>query len=440
MAQKLKHSTINKFCIGPIGFFLMMNFVGNYYNYFLTDILTISAATVGTILLVARIIDAIAVPVAGGIVEMAHQKWGKYSTWLWAAPPFTAFFIALMFTGPNLKPAALSFFLGSMYVLAHLTVNLAEASQYALIPVIAQTPEDRILLSSRRAQAMSAGQLIFGLVAPSLIVLLGGNNEGRGIFLTVLLFAILQMLGYWLVAQVAQPYDSGKATDAASGVSLKDMALQVVTNRPLFILIVAEILRWTANIVIGNFAVYYFKYVAQNQALIAVFFTCSSIATFLGSALGQLVTRKVSKKQSWYIGMSINFLALIPARIFARNTILFITFAAVAAVGHAIVMNLSAAFFADVAEYAQRKTKKDAKGVIMSLSSLPIKISVALSGAIAGYSLALIGYDPNIAATTRIIDGIISFSTLIPAFFALAAILAIKFYPLPDRIQDLSET
>ena len=160
----------------------MMNFVGNYYNYFLTDILTISAATVGTILLVARIIDAIAVPVAGGIVEMAHQKWGKYSTWLWAAPPFTAFFIALMFTGPNLKPAALSFFLGSMYVLAHLTVNLAEASQYALIPVIAQTPEDRILLSSRRAQAMSAGQLIFGLVAPSLIVLLGGNNEGRGIF------------------------------------------------------------------------------------------------------------------------------------------------------------------------------------------------------------------------------------------------------------------
>ena len=88
------------------------------------------------------------------------------------------------------------------------------------------------------------------------------------------------MLGYWLVAQVAQPYDSGKATDAASGVSLKDMALQVVTNRPLFILIVAEILRWTANIVIGNFAVYYFKYVAQNQALIAVFFTCSSIATF----------------------------------------------------------------------------------------------------------------------------------------------------------------
>ena len=131
--------------------------------------------------------------------------------------------------------------------------------------------------------------------------------------------------------------------------------------------------------------------------------------------------------------MSINFLALIPARIFARNTILFITFAAVAAVGHAIVMNLSAAFFADVAEYAQRKTKKDAKGVIMSLSSLPIKISVALSGAIAGYSLALIGYD-LISLPTRIRRNyLFHFNTGV----FLAAILAIKFYPLPDRIQDL---
>ena len=94
-----------------------------------------------------------------------------------------------------------------MYVLAHLLVNLAEATQYALIPVIAYTAEDRMLISCRRAQALSVAGLIFGLAAPRMIVFLGGGNEGRGIFLTVLTFALLQMIGYWIVAKVSMPFD-----------------------------------------------------------------------------------------------------------------------------------------------------------------------------------------------------------------------------------------
>ena len=176
----------------------MMNFVGNYYAYFLTDILKLGAATAGTIMLVARIVDAVAVPVTGGFVELTRRKLGRYTVWLWIAPPLTTLFVALMFTGPGLPLTLLAVFLGLMYVLAHLLVNLAEATQYALIPVIAYTAEDRMLISCRRAQALSAAGLIFGLAAPRMIIFLGGGIEGRGIFLTVLTFALLQMIGYWL--------------------------------------------------------------------------------------------------------------------------------------------------------------------------------------------------------------------------------------------------
>ena len=113
MSQKLKAGIIHLFSVGPIGFYLMMNFVGNYYTYFLTDILKLGAASAGTIMLVARIVDAVAVPVTGGFVELTRRKLGRYSVWLWIAPPLTTLFVALMFTGPGLPLTLLAVFSAS---------------------------------------------------------------------------------------------------------------------------------------------------------------------------------------------------------------------------------------------------------------------------------------------------------------------------------------
>lgn len=435
MSQKLKAGIINLFSVGPIGFYLMMNFVGNYYTYFLTDILKLGAASAGTIMLVARIVDAVAVPVTGGFVELTRRKLGRYTVWLWIAPPLTTLFVALMFTGPGLPLTLLAVFLGLMYVLAHLLVNLAEATQYALIPVIAYTAEDRMLISCRRAQALSAAGLIFGLAAPRMIIFLGGGNEGRGIFLTVLTFALLQMIGYWIVAKVSMPFDRPQpaGSNQNKSLSLKDMVMQVAANKPLFTLIVAEVCRWSASIVVMGYGVYYFKYVAGNESMISLFFIARSIARLLGSALGQYIAVRTSQKNTWNTGMGMCFAAMTVAWFIAEKPWLFILFCALADLGHSIATTLSASLFADVAEYAEWKTKTAAKGIVMALSSLPIKISMALSGAITGYSLGVVGYIPDVLPTARVVKAISSFITLIPAVFALLSIIAIYFYPLTEE-------
>ncbi|NLP36353.1 MAG: hypothetical protein GX357_01715 [Firmicutes bacterium] len=318
MSQKLKASVAVMFSVGPIGFFLMMEFVSNYYAYFLTDILKISAATVGTILILVRIIDAVSVPAAGIVVETVKRCWGRYSIWLWLAPPLTTLFVVFMFTRPNFSPVILIMFLGTMYVLTHLTVNLAEASQIALIPVLGKTDEDRVLLSCRRAQGMSAGQVIFGLIAMPMVIALGQGDEGRGFFFTVLIFGLLQMFGYWLAARVAQPFESD-APQNINRVGLNEMVSQIVENKQLLILLAAEICRWSANIVILNYAVYYFKYAAGNMLMVTPFFTSISIATLAGNFLGQLTANKLEKKKTYYLGMSFNFCMMLLAWFFAAN-------------------------------------------------------------------------------------------------------------------------
>jgi len=51
----------------PISFYLL---------YFYTDVFGISAAAAGTILLIARLTDAVDAPVWGIIFDKTHSRWG----------------------------------------------------------------------------------------------------------------------------------------------------------------------------------------------------------------------------------------------------------------------------------------------------------------------------------------------------------------------------
>ena len=433
MTERLKASIINQFTAGEMGFVVMMSLAVNFYPYFLTDVVQISAAMAGTILLVARIVDAISVPITGGIVERTKMKWGKYRSWLFVTPPITALFFVLMFTDFGLSMSAKAVFLGLMYICGHISVNLTSSAHFALIPVIAVDSQDRVQVSCRRAQALSAGQVIFGLIAMPLVVALGGGSEARGFFLTVILFATLQVFGYLLVARVAEPYVSDERLRGESAPTLREMAAQVFSNPPLLVLMVAEVFRWSVGMVMLSFAVYYFKYVAENSLMVTLFFTSLSVSALIGASVGQFIAQKMTKKKTWLLGMSISFLAMSLAWLLNQNPTAFVALASVAGVGYSIVLTLSGALFADVSEYAEWKTGKNARGLIMSLTALPIKIAVAFSGAIVGYGLAAIDFVPNVAPSAQLSAIIGQMATLIPAVFAVLSIIAIQFYSLTDE-------
>lgn len=76
--------------------------IGTYLMYFYTDVFGISAAAVGTLMLVARVIDALDGPFWGIMIDHTHTKWGRSRPFLlWFNAPFTIFTI-LCFTTPNL--------------------------------------------------------------------------------------------------------------------------------------------------------------------------------------------------------------------------------------------------------------------------------------------------------------------------------------------------
>lgn len=70
--------------------------------YFYTDIYGLSAADVGVLFVVVRMIDAIIDPAMGVLTDKLNTRWGRYRPWLlWFAIPF-GFAVYLMFITPDM--------------------------------------------------------------------------------------------------------------------------------------------------------------------------------------------------------------------------------------------------------------------------------------------------------------------------------------------------
>ncbi|UWG97233.1 MFS transporter [Dehalobacter sp. DCM] len=432
MGERLKSSIINIYGVGELGFILLMTMATSYYSYFITDVALLSAAAMGTILLTARIVDAISVIFAGGIIEKSNMKWGKYRSWLLVGPILIAIFFLVMFYNPNLSPAAKALYLGVAYVAAHVCVNLATVAYYTLVAVLGKDPTDRTLLSARRGQANAAAKVIFGLIAMPMVIYIGGGNEAKGFFLTVLIFAVVMMASFFTIAKIAKPFDDGKnaVSAGASRVTVGDMAKAIGTNGQLLILMLTEVTRFTA--MFGTYAMvtYYFKYVVGSMLMISIFFVAINVAMLIGTIVSQMLIKKLDKKPTYLIGLIIFLISLISVYLFANNATTFITLMAIGFFGFAFGNTLNTGMYSDTADYVEWKTGKSTKGAVMAMFTLPIKIGIAIGGAVAGYGLAGIGYAANVPVTPELIGGVKMLTVAIPGISAVIGIIIIFFYKL----------
>jgi GPH family glycoside/pentoside/hexuronide:cation symporter len=89
--------------------------------------------------------------------------------------------------------------------------------------------------------------------------------------------------------------------------------------------------------------------------------------------------------------------------------------------------------FADVADYSEWRTGRRATGLVFSVSLMCTKIGGALSSAGAGWMLKWIGFQPNVAATPKVLHGLVLLMSLIPAAIGIVSFTLVFFYPLSKK-------
>lgn len=422
MEKGLKKSIINLYGLPSFGFQLFVNMEVFFFAAFLTDFAKLPMALVGTVLMITSIFDIIWVPTAGIILEKSNMRWGKYRSWLLVGPPFAALFFILQFTKIG-SPTTNAVVITIGFVVSHLIWNIFYAGHIALNSSMTVIREERIAMSTNRGMFNSLGAIAFSLIGMKMILALGqqSGNPAMGYTLTVVITGSVMIASYFALFFMTKDYafhgtaaQSGKAEEK---MPIGDMLKQIVVNPPLMGLMIAELGRYLGRFVIFGLAFYYFKYVINNLAVIAVFMTGLNVVCFFGAMIANPLAKKFGERNTYILSLSLFIAGLLAVWALPMNYISFMIVMFVAYLGYGMPDALGVAMYSSTVDYGEWKTGKNARGFIMSLISFPIKTAILVRSVIITAVLAGSGYVANMKATPELISHIKSGLTLYPAIF-----------------------
>ena len=412
---------------------------------FYTDVFGISAAAMGTMLLVTRIFDAVNDPLMGVISDRTNTRWGKFRPYIGGfAIPF-AIVGVVAFTTPDLGPTGLLVYAYLTYSLLIVMYTIVNVPYAALMGVITPNSAERTQVSQFRFVAAFVGQFIIGATALGLVARLGGGNEQLGWQYTMVIYGVLAALllfgTFFLTRERVQPIPERQGR-------IKDDLKDLFRNRPWVLIAVATIFQLTYIVMRGSATPYYMRYFVQDQQLslfgtvidlnytvfTSSFVTVGTVATLLGAITTGFFAKRLDKKltySSFIIAsalFSLFFFVLEPS-----SVVLLYLFNFLSQYFFGAVSVLQWAIYTDAADYGEWKFGRRATGLIMAASLFALKLGLTLGGAAVGWILGAYGFQAGELQSPEAMSGIRLLMSIYPAIFGIIGGLIMFFYPLNDR-------
>jgi len=111
-----------------------------------------------------------------------------------------------------------------------------------------------------------------------------------------------------------------------------------------------------------------------------------------------------------------------------ENLVLIFLFQTVGSLAGGPISALLWVLYADAADYSEWKTGRRATGLVYSASIMSNKLGWAISTAVAGWILAMTGFQANMVQSLEVLAGLKSMMSVIPVVPGLAAVLLLIFF------------
>jgi glucuronide carrier protein len=439
MPERLNKSLLYTYGIADLGFVLVTNMELFFFAAFLTDRADFSLSLTGYILGFTSLAD-IAFALAGGIVlqKLTLRYGGKYRSWFLVGPPFVAALFILQFSriGPSL-PAALIIVFG--FTGSHLIWNIVFTACASMVGRLSQWPDERTVLSVSRAQGMSAAGIIFSVTSwPLINFFTSRTGEIAGFSLASAIYALMMVGGYlylYFMTAGRDPYDENisPAGTGAQRQSIYEIIGPVFKNPPLMFLIAAETFRNSYIFIVASFAIYYFKYVLEDQAFLTWFMFTISISRLLGTFAAAWIGVRIGKRRSYWIFLVLTAAAFASGKLFAGTRWGYTMVFGIGSLLGMVATAMSTALFSDTVVYGEWKTGKNIRAFTMALQTFPIKLGNFIRSGVITFGLMAIGFVANRNPSPEMVEGISSIMSFTPA---IACIISAAIFYFGYSIED----
>ena len=412
---------------------LVFCFISFYLLKFYTDVVGLSAAMAGTLLLIARLTDAFDAPVWGIIFDKTHSRWGKSRPWfLWLCFPF-ALAGFLTFAVPDLSPTAKAIYCGATYIVCSILYTGINTPVTSILSSLTPDSNERVVLTCYRMFGSKAGVLLVNASAWPLVTWLGQGDDRKGFLLTMPIYAALSILLYLMAFRnLKETVQEKKAS-----IPIRRSFAAVRRNWPWLIIFSSSFCFWVAFISRISMVPYYFEYVWHRKDLIPAANSLDCVS-LIGIFLIPWFCRRASKSTIWATGLIGSVLSQGLVYLGGATHSLPLVFvgwvAGILTSGVALALPFS--LLSDSVDYGEWKSGIRAAGLLTAVgAAFCLKAGSGLGGAIPAWILSASGYVPNVEQSARSLAGIeIGFIGL-PALFYVLATLPVLFYARFERLE-----
>jgi len=415
--------------VGDLGINLYFISAATYLLYFYTDVFGISAAVAASVLLVARVVDAVTDPLMGMIAERTRSRWGRMRPYIFFGAIPLGLVAILTFTTPDLDPNGKIWWAYATYIGFGVVYTVVVIPYAAMTSSLTNHHHERTVLSTiRMAFAFSGGYVI----SVGMLPLAGMFHDPQsGFQMAMVIFAIAATGLLWLTfattTERIQPPPSQQ-------LSIGDSLQAVFRNPPLLVVMLLFTGGMLSFTIRQTVTIYYFKYNLGREDLVALFFGITLPVMMVGLLAVPAIAKKFGKAGGIIIGSVMTIVGCVGLYFTPYDQIVWIFgFSCVIALGGTPIAVLGWAMIPDTVEYAQWKLGLRADGAIFSFASFFQKLAKAIGGAGVAGVLAMAGYAANVEQNQASLDAIHNLMTLAPAAVMVMMIVAARFYQLDEQ-------
>ncbi|MCR5373063.1 MAG: glycoside-pentoside-hexuronide (GPH):cation symporter [Solobacterium sp.] len=454
--RKFSRNETIAYGLGAIGKDMVYALSASYVMYYYQDIMGLSAAFVGFILMIARIFDAINDPFMGVLVAKTNTKYGRFRPWIISGTVLNAFVLYALFAAPQLEGKSLMVYFAVVYILWGVTYTMMDIPYWSIIPAVTDNPKDRESLSVVGRTCAGVGNALITVFTVIAVAMLGSGNERAGFkrfaLIVSVLFVVFELILFLVMKEQAQDKGQMKTT------SVGEMFRALFRNDQAVITVITIILINSALYITSNLIIYFFKYdlgptVESWQASYTTFSTVGGGSQILSMMAVYPALRRFMGNTDIFklcLKMSITGYALLLAVCFTPYSHSIVVLCAIGLLifmANGMLTVLTTVFLSNSVDYGELKTGHREESVIFSMQTFVVKAASGVAVFLTGIGLDLIGLKGNSDTTGDIVvqsastlNGLHLLMTIIPILGLIAAMVVFtkKFILTDEKAEEIA--
>lgn len=305
-----------------------------------------------------------------------------------------------------------------------------DISFWSLPAAMTSDPHERTKIFTVATLGTNVASTVGSFLIPLLLVGFGGTKSPRAYTCAALLFGLMGAALYLVCFALVREHVQPPLQKFSFALAIRAL----LTNKPLFCIMITNLVINLAFIMKMSLNYYYTSYTLGNFHLMSAMSIVTLPAILTGTLLAPCLAKRIGKKYTLLGFMLVNFAVSVLFFIVGYQSIAFVLLMGglqTLCVGAAFVMISS--MTADTIEYGEWKTGQRNEGIITSTRTLITKIASALVGVAVAAVLMATGYTPYQEPSDQTVQTFHFAVSLLPGLVMLLGAVPMLFYTLTEQ-------